>query len=144
MEFPNSFSNLKDPVNMGGTTGTKKYTNSKRHRDWIVKRSEKGLGGWAQVQSEAMANEIYKVCGIPVPAQKLYPDEKALVLQEIFGRLLNECFPNQLENIRLKLGQGFVVDALLANWDVIGLNKDNIMVDNNGNGVPFRIDNGGS
>ena len=144
MEFPNSFSNLKDPVNMGGTTGTKKYTNSKRHIDWIVKRSEKGLGGWAQVQSEAMANEIYKVCGIPVPAQKLYPDAQALVLQEIFGRLLNECFPNQLENIQLKLGQGFVVDALLANWDVIGLNKDNIMVDNNGNGVPFRIDNGGS
>ena len=144
MDFP-KFSNLKDPVNMGGTTGTKKYKNSrKKHLYWIVKRSEKGLGGWAQVQSEAIANEIYRVCGIPVPAQKLYPDEKALVLQQIFGRLLYECFPNQEENIRLRLGEGFVVDALLANWDVIGLKKDNIMVDNNGNGVPFRIDNGGS
>jgi len=144
MDFP-KFSNLKDPVNMGGTTGTKKYKNlRKKDLYWIVKRSEKGVGGWAQVQSEAMANEIYRVCGIPVPAQKLYPDEKALVLQQIFGRLLYECFPNQEENIRLRLGEGFVVDALLANWDVIGLNKDNIMVDNNGNGVPFRIDNGGS
>ena len=145
MEFPNSFTNLKDPVNMGGTTGTKKYKNSKKNDIyWIVKRSEKGAGGWAQVQSEAMANNIYKVCGIPVPAQKLYPDEKALVLEEILGRLLNECFPNQIENIRLKLGQGFVVDALLANWDVIGSKEDNIIVGNNGNGIPFRIDNGGS
>ena len=144
MDFP-KFSNLKDPVNMGGTTGTKKYKNlRKKDLYWIVKRSEKGVGGWDQVQSEAMANEIYRVCGIPVPAQKLYPDEKALVLQEIFGRLLKDCFPNQEENIRLKLGEGFVVDALLANWDVIGSTEDNIMVDNNGNGIPFRIDNGGS
>jgi hypothetical protein len=145
MEFPNSFNNLKDPVNMGGTTGTKKYKNSRKNDlYWIVKRSEKGKGGWAQVQSEAMANNIYKVCGIPVPAQKLYPEEKALVLEEIFGRLLNDCFPNQLANIRLKLGEGFAVDALLANWDVIGSTEDNIMVGNNGNGIPFRIDNGGS
>ena len=144
MDFP-KFTNLKDPINMGGTTGTKKYKNSrKKDLYWIVKRSDKGPGGWDQVQSEAMANTIYQVCGIPVPAQKLYPDEKALVLQEILGRLLNECFPNQEENIRLRLGEGFVVDALLANWDVIGLNKDNIIVDNNGNGIPFRIDNGGS
>ena len=144
MDFP-KFSNLKDPVNMGGTTGTKKYKNSRKNDlYWIIKRSEKGAGGWAQVQSEAMANNIYQVCGIPVPKQKLYTDEKALVLQEIRGRLLNECFPNQLENIRLKLGQGFVVDALLANWDVIGSQEDNIMVGNNGHGVPVRIDNGGS
>jgi hypothetical protein len=144
MEFPNSFSNLKDPVNMGGTTGTKKYRNSKKYNYWIVKRSEKGAGGWAQVQSEAMANEIYKVCGIPVPAQKLYPEDKALVLEVILGRLLKDCLPQQQLNIRLKLGDGFVVDALLANWDVLGQNQDNIIVSNNGNGTPFRIDNGGS
>ena len=144
MDFP-KFSNLNHPENMGGSTGTKKYKNLRKNDlYWIVKRSEKGAGGWAQVQSEAMANNIYQVCGIPVPKQKLYPDAKALVLQEIFGRLLNECFPNQLENIRLKLGQGFVVDALLANWDVIGSQEDNIMVGNNGHGVPVRIDNGGS
>jgi len=90
MDFP-KFTNLKDPVNMGGTTGTKKYKNSRKNDlYWIVKRSDKGPGGWAQVQSEAMANEIYRACGIPVPAQKLYPDEKALVLQQIFGRLLYE------------------------------------------------------
>ena len=144
MDFP-KFSNLNHPENMGGSTGTKKYKNLRKNNlYWIVKRSEKGEGGWPQVQSEAMANNIYKVSGIPVPKQKLYTDEKALVLEEIFGRLLNECFPNQLENIRLKLGQGFVVDALLANWDVIGSQEDNIMVGNNGHGVPVRIDNGGS
>jgi hypothetical protein len=144
MDFP-KFSNLNHPENMGGSTGTKKYKNLRKNNlYWIVKRSEKGEGGWPQVQSEAMANNIYKVSGIPVPKQKLYTDEKALVLEQIFGRLLNECFPNQLENIRLKLGQGFVVDALLANWDVIGSQEDNIMVGNNGHGVPVRIDNGGS
>lgn len=144
MEFPNSFTNLKDPVNMGGTTGTKKYRNSKRGRDWIVKRSEKGAGGWAQVQSEAMANEIYKICGISVPAQKLYPDAQALVLEFKGGKLLKDCSPLQKEQLKVKLGEGFVVDALLANWDVLGQNQDNIIVNNNGNGTPFRIDNGGS
>ena len=130
---------------MGGTTGTKRYENSKKdNRYWIVKKSEKGAGGWAQVQSEAMANEIYKVCGIPVPAQKLYPDAQALVLQFIGGRILKDCSQLQKEQLKVKLGEGFVVDALLANWDVIGLSEDNIIVNNNGNGTAFRIDNGGS
>ena len=144
MEFPNSFTNLKDPVNMGGTTGTKKYRNSKRGRDWIVKRSEKGIGGWAQVQSEWMANNIYQVCGIPVPKQKLYTEAEALVLEFKGGRLLKDCLPEQKQALKVKLGEGFVVDALLANWDVLGQNQDNIIVSDNGNGTPFRIDNGGS
>jgi hypothetical protein len=68
MEFPNSFNNLKHPVNMGGSTGAKRYENTKKeNRYWIVKKSEKGKGGWPQVQSEWMANNIYQVCGIPVP-----------------------------------------------------------------------------
>ena len=145
MDFPNSFANLKDPVNMGGTTGTKKYKNSKKgNNEWIVKRSEKGAGGWAQVQSEAMANEIYTICGIPVPAQKLYPDAQALVLEFKRGIPLNQCKEWQKEKLKVELAKGFVVDALLANWDVIGLTEDNIIVDDNGNGTPFRIDNGGS
>jgi hypothetical protein len=145
MDFPNSFTNLQNPENMGGTTGTKKYKNSKKgNNEWIVKRSEKGAGGWAQVQSEAMANEIYKVCGIPVPAQKLYPDAQALVLEFKRGIPLNQCKEWQKEKLKVELAKGFVVDALLANWDVIGLTEDNIIVDDNGNGTPFRIDNGGS
>ena len=145
MDFPNSFTNLQNPENMGGTTGTKKYKNSKKgNNEWIVKRSEKGAGGWAQVQSEAMANEIYTICGIPVPAQKLYPDAQALVLEFKRGIPLNQCKEWQKEKLKVKLAEGFVVDALLANWDVIGLTEDNIIVDDNGNGTPFRIDNGGS
>jgi hypothetical protein len=91
-----------------------------------------------------MANEIYKVCGIPVPAQKLYPDAQALVLEFKGGRLLKDCLPEQKQALKVKLGEGFVVDALLANWDVLGQNQDNIIVSDNGNGTPFRIDNGGS
>jgi len=145
MEFPNSFSNLNHPKNMGGSTGAKRYENIKKeNRYWIVKKSEKGKGGWPQVQSEWMANNIYQVCGIPVPKQKLYTEAEALVLQFISGILLKDCSQLYKEKLKVKLGEGFVVDALLANWDVIGLNEDNIIVNNTGGGVVFRIDNGGS
>lgn len=40
------------------------------------------------------------------------------------------------------LAEGADVDAMLGNWDVIGMAADNILVDKDGK--PWRIDNGGS
>jgi len=40
-----------------------------------------------------------------------------------------------------KIRQGFVADAFLANWDVLGRVYDNVLVKD---GVPYRIDNGGA
>lgn len=41
-----------------------------------------------------------------------------------------------------RLAEGADVDAMLGNWDVIGMAADNILVDKDGK--PWRIDNGGS
>jgi hypothetical protein len=41
-----------------------------------------------------------------------------------------------------KLGQHYMADALLANWDFVGMTGDNILWDENGD--PIRIDQGGT
>jgi len=41
-----------------------------------------------------------------------------------------------------KLKENFVADAILGNWDVVGLSKDNVMLGKDGK--TYRIDNGGS
>ena len=46
------------------------------------------------------------------------------------------------ETLRAKLRAGLDVDAMLGNWDVIGMGGDNILVDKDGE--PWRIDNGGA
>ena len=46
------------------------------------------------------------------------------------------------EALRAKLRAGLDVDAMLGNWDVIGMGGDNILVDKDGE--PWRIDNGGA
>lgn len=38
--------------------------------------------------------------------------------------------------------EGFALDAILANWDVVGMSKDNILVSESG--IPYRADNGGA
>jgi hypothetical protein len=50
--------------------------------------------------------------------------------------------PSQRKALNQQLGKNFALDALLANWDVVGLSKDNILVD--ANGIAHRADNGGA
>ncbi len=56
--------------------------------------------------------------------------------------MLKSATPDQRDALLAKLREFFHVDGLLGNWDVIGLAKDNILVD--AAGLPWRIDNGGS
>ena len=48
-----------------------------------------------------------------------------------------------LKNSNALAAEGFGMDALLANWDVIGLNNDNLLITSDGKHV-VRIDAGGS
>jgi hypothetical protein len=51
--------------------------------------------------------------------------------------------PKLYEKARKEMQNGFVLDALLANWDVMGIYaSDNVLIDKNG--TPYRIDNGGA
>lgn len=156
MNVPNNgipgFNKIKYNSNLSGSTGARLYTNA-TGKKWVVKQSEKGIGGPEQVKIESIVNDIYGALGIPVPKHKLRiipfpasinkPDTviTSLILEYIDGKLLKDATPAEYEKAKKELQKGFIVDALLANWDVIGL--ENIIIPNDGSAA-VRIDNGGA
>jgi hypothetical protein len=140
MDVP-KYSNIKYLAPLKGSTGTELYQNN-MHNKWVVKKALKA-GGFDQIISESAADDIYELLLVPVPKHKLDYENKALILQHIDGKLLQDTNKEEFEKAKKELQQGFVVDALLANCDVIGLNKDNIIIPSN-NSPAVRIDNGGS
>ena len=151
-DFIPGFNRIKYNSNLSGSTGAKLYKNKTTGKKWVVKQSEKGEGGAEQVVMESIVNDIYKALGIPVPKHKLRiipfptinkPDTviTSLVLEHIDGKLLKEASYAEYKKAKAELQKGFIVDALLANWDVIGL--ENIIIPNDGSAA-VRIDNGGA
>ena len=137
------FSNMTPNAKvLSGSTGAKLYKNT-TDKKWVIKKSEKGEGGFPQVQSESVANDIYQALGIPVPRHFLDIPNQALILEYIDGKSLADATPAERTKAKKELQKGFIVDALLANWDVIGLLEDNILLPADGSSA-VRIDNGGS
>jgi hypothetical protein len=135
-------SNMNYNSSLPGSTGANIYKN-RTGKKWVIKQSKKGEGGIEQVIIESAANDIYGDLGIPVPKHYFDIKHKALILEYIDGKLLKDATPAEYKKAKLELQKGFIIDALLANWDVIGLYKDNIILPNDGS-EPVRIDNGGS
>ena len=92
-----------------------------------------------RARNEALANDFYELLGIPVPEVAVGGDGKT-----ISSKLVGDTVPFDPNNpAHVKAAQnGFVADAWLANWDVIGLEFDNIQIDSDGNA--WRIDAGGA
>lgn len=90
-----------------------------------------------QARNEILAARLYAAAGIDVPDLRLVTinGQPALASKIIDG--LSKGTPTQLA----KAAPGYTVDAWLANWDVVGLNYDNLLLRG---GVPLRIDVGGS
>ncbi len=137
------YNNLTFTGKLTGSTGVELFKN-KSEKKWVVKKASKG-GGFEQTKIESFANDIYELLGIPVPKHKLDIDNKALILEYINGVELGKVpkFSDKFKKVKTELQKGFVVDALLANHDVIGLHMDNILVPADGSDA-VRIDNGGS
>jgi hypothetical protein len=94
-----------------------------------------------QARTEYIANAVYKQIGIRAADSQLVDMDGRLAIasEEIPGASATYREDQQKsEDVR----QGFIADAYLANWDVVGLNYDNIVKDNEGHLV--RVDNGGS
>jgi len=137
------FSNMTPNVKvLSGSTGAKLYKNT-TDKKWVIKKSEKGLGGFEQVKTESIVDDIYQALGIPVPKHILDIPNKALILEYIDGKSLADATSAELAKAKEELQKGFIVDALLSNWDVIGLLEDNILLPADGSPA-VRIDNGGS
>ena len=129
---------LADQRPAGGTTGARVATD-RDGREWLVKHY---AGNRDRVATELLANAIYRELGILVPNAGVTTwslgsggSVTALTYPMLAGEIRRWNEPNA------ELAEGFVADALLANWDVIGLNQDNILWQGE---VPIRLDQGGT
>jgi hypothetical protein len=92
-------------------------------------------------RNELLAGKLYKLAGIEVPELRLLNVEGRA---SVVSKIVPDVTPNPA---LLKAGKasgvydGFGVDAWLSNWDVVGLNYDNLLVRGD---KAFRIDVGGS
>lgn len=129
---------------LGGSTGARLFVDDEGAK-WVVKT----YGGRAeQAKNEFLANQIYALNKIGVVESRLARVDGQLGVAlrfiddpgaKIIGQSGAEAAA-QLEAVR----KGFVVDALVANWDVAGLDFDNIMLVPGKSSKVWRLDQGGS
>jgi hypothetical protein len=129
---------LSDPAPAGGTTGALAAFDNTGTR-WLVKHYS---GNPDRVATELLANAIYRELDVLVPEAGISNWQRpngeewiTCTYPMLEGEIRRWSEPNTL------LAEGFVADALLANWDVIGLEQDNILWTEDG--TPIRIDQGG-
>jgi SPP1 gp7 family putative phage head morphogenesis protein len=139
--FPESGEGLEVVGELGGSTGAVLVRDG-RGQLWVRKY---GVSE-AQVLHEHLAHALYRAVGVAAPESRVYVDGRgrAYLLSEYVGdgRQLRELAGEALERAHEALRRGFVMDALLENYDVVGLERDNILV--RGDGTVVRVDNGGS
>jgi hypothetical protein len=142
--FPKSLDHLEHVRALGGSTGATLVRDPHSGGMFVMKKGNNA----AHIREEFAADELYRAMGAPVPEAKLYegPGRPTKLARFIEGKnlkdALQEADKEQKKTILSKVQEHFAADALLSNWDVAGLNLDNILVDKHG--TPWRIDNGGS
>jgi hypothetical protein len=128
----------------GGNLWVKKYGDSPGH-----------------AEEEVAADNLYRAGGASAPESAAYRDEQgrpyrlakyvdgakplAVYMKELPAGtppLTRERHEERRREVLEKLGKHFALDALLGNWDVVGPDYGNVVVDAEGN--PQRIDNGGA
>lgn len=135
-----SFGQLRRKVrNLGGSTGAELWEDRDGNQ-WVVKTGSSK----EHLQSEFLAEELYRRLGVAIPDSRY--DARARPPRKISrfveGELLSNLPGKQRRDAMEKMSEHFAVDAWMANWDVAGLELDNVIVD--ADGTPWRIDTGGA
>lgn len=123
----------------GGSNGAR-IAHHKDGSKWLVKAYQ---GNEDRVATELLANAVYRELGARVPRAgfiKLHNGKRALAYPLLEGKPKPHVFRKGRPNE--EVGKHFMADALLANWDVAGMDDDNILWDPAGQ--PFRVDQGGT
>jgi hypothetical protein len=125
--------------NLGGTTGGAYLVELESGEKKVLKRSTSP----SHLKEEYTANRIYDVLGVPAPKARLYREGSDVMQMTdyIEGTPLGELSGEERAEAEESLREGFVADALLGNWDVLGTGDDNILWDGE---TAWRIDNGGA
>jgi 8-oxo-dGTP pyrophosphatase MutT (NUDIX family) len=142
-DFPTGLEKLSQGESAGGTTGAKIVTDPDTGKRYVMKRGANP----GHLLSEAHADAVYQALGVKVPRMQVYntPDGPVKLSEFVeksttLDKYLAQASDKEKKAVVKKLQKGFAADALLANWDVIGMDMDNILVDEKGE--VWRADNG--
>jgi SPP1 gp7 family putative phage head morphogenesis protein len=138
--FPDDPRSLKVVRSLGGSTGAKLVEDEKGNK-WVLKEGNSP----EHVREEFATEEVYRSMGVAIPDSHLYdgPDGNPAKLSRwIEGKELGALSSKERDKAEAEIRKGFAADALLGNWDAVGANGDNVLVD--GDGKVWRIDVGGS
>jgi hypothetical protein len=123
----------------GGSTGARWAFSADGDR-WLVKTYN---GNTDRVATELLANAIYRELGAPAAEAgqlRFIDPEHGETTALSYPTLDGET--RRIEEPSRQLGEHFMADALVANWDFIGLTDDNVLWTPDGD--PVRIDQGGT
>lgn len=97
----------------------------------------------AQVYGETVANYIYRALGLGAPNSHAFEHQgKPAFASEIIDHH-NTLGEHKIDvALAQKVAAGFAADVLTANWDAVGMGKDNVIV--HGDNDVSRIDQGGT
>ena len=149
--FPESVDEINLVVSLGGSSDV--WAGIFNGETLVVKKARESVSekdgsievNRAQLIDEYVADRIYEAMGFATPISKIYDGGQHKVAKFIRGKDLNVFSEAQPEYIKIKddLRRGFVLDCLLANWDVIGMaGGDNVRLGEDGR--IYRLDNGGA
>jgi hypothetical protein len=129
---------------LGGSTGAMQVRDEATGKLYV----EKEGASPGHISNEYAADAAYEAAGVPVPHATLMREGGGAVkrAEMIEGGVALDDFwatasAEEKAAMRAQLQSHFALDALLANWDVIGLVGDNIIIKD---GIAYRIDNGGA
>lgn len=124
--------------NLPGSTSPELWKEKGADQKWVVKSGKEPV-----LQNEADTDAAYRALGVNVPHSGMVEGKKVASFIE-GAQSLHDWekgkSTDEITAMHKEISKGFVADALLANWDVVGLSKDNILIDK---GKPVRVDNGG-
>jgi len=97
-----------------------------------------------QARSEYAANEINRLIGIDTPESLLLQKDGRLIIANKWRDDLREATLDELHKAKHKveLRRAYQAAALTKNWDVVGMDMDNLVL--NGKGKLTIVDSGGS
>lgn len=109
----------------GGSNGAM-FGVDREGRKWLVKSYR---GDADRIASELLANAVYRKLGIAVPeaGTLTFEGKPALAYPLVDGVPGGYKTGLRVERPSVALAQGFMADALLGNWDVVGLEHDNLL-----------------
>lgn len=143
--FPDTPGALQRVKGLGGSTGAE-LVRDPATGELYVRKAGADAG---HIREEMTADRIYTAAGASVPEGRLYDTAAGPVKltrylgddAETLASFYARATPAEIADVRTQLRKHFVLDALLANYDVAGAGNDNVLIVR---GQAYRVDNGGA